>query len=178
MEYIGYGCFYACTKLKNVILKNNNLQIGALVFKSCSALKNIEIPKFLTDIPQEAFAWTGLSGALTIPDTVTSIGVSAFYDCSSLTSVTIPKSVTSIGVSAFSGCSSLQKVIFKGKTLSEVQAMTNYAWGITNTSIIETWNDASQEWVSDNYVKSKVMTISQYEQITPESDTLYFLSEE
>lgn len=33
--------------------------------------------------------------------------------------------------------------------------MANYPWGINNTSIISTWNDASQEWVGsklDSYV--------------------------
>ena len=71
-----------------------------------------------------------------IGNTETSIGDVAFAGCSSLTSVTIPDGVTNIGDVAFAGCSSLTSVTFLGKTLPQVQAMTNYPWGISNTSII------------------------------------------
>ena len=71
-----------------------------------------------------------------IGNTVTSIRYDTFSGCSGLTSVTIPNSVTSIGDVAFAGCSSLTSVTFLGKTLPQVQAMTNYPWGISNTSII------------------------------------------
>lgn len=37
----------------------------------------------------------------------------------------------------FSG-SSLEKVVFKGRTLEEVQAMANYPWGLSDTSKIQT----------------------------------------
>lgn len=38
-------------------------------------------------------------------------------------------------------------VTFKGKTLAEVQAMADYPWDIEDTSIIKTYNIATQEWV-------------------------------
>lgn len=92
---------------------------------------------------------------------VTSIGGWTFNDCNFLTSVTIPKSVTSIGKSAFYQCGSLASLVFKGKTLAEVKAMSNYPWGINNTSIISTWNAASQEWVDSKlsgYVQTSAFT--------------------
>jgi len=48
----------------------------------------------------------------------------------------IPNSVTSIGDYAFAGCSNLTSLIFQGKTLSEIQEIENYPWGIEDTSII------------------------------------------
>ena len=65
---------------------------------------------------------------ISIPNSVKFIGDWAFYNCTSLTSIKIPNSVKSIGDNAFHNCRSLKKVIFKGKTLEEVQAMENYPW--------------------------------------------------
>ena len=53
-----------------------------------------------------------------------------------MTDIEIPSSVLSIGSNAFSGCHSLSSVTFDGKTLEQVQAMANYPWGISDTSII------------------------------------------
>lgn len=39
--------------------------------------------------------------------------------------------------------------------------MANYPWGIDDTSIISTWNDASQEWVDSKlsgYVQTSAFT--------------------
>lgn len=73
-----------------------------------------------------------------IGNTVTNIGEAAFADSNptSLTSVTIPSSVTSIGTQAFYNCTNLTSVTFLGKTIAQVQAMTNYPWAIEDTSII------------------------------------------
>lgn len=64
-----------------------------------------------------------------------------------MTEIEIPSIVTSIGANAFQDCASLTSVVFKGKTLTQVQNMTDYPWGISDTSIITTWNDASKEYV-------------------------------
>ena len=97
---------------------------------------NVTIPDSVRDIKSSAFQnCTNLTN-VAIPDGVTSIWDMAFYGCSGLKSVTIPNDVTSIGHSAFAGCSELTSVTFLGKTLEQVQAMDNYPWGISNTSII------------------------------------------
>lgn len=54
-----------------------------------------------------------------------------------MTDIEIPSSVTSIGSNAFFGCHLLSSVTFHGKTLTQVQEMTNYPWGIADTSIIQ-----------------------------------------
>lgn len=71
-----------------------------------------------------------------IPDTVTAIGAWAFAGAEGMTDIEIPSSVSSIGSDAFFGCHILSSVMFEGKTLEQVQAMENYPWGITDTSII------------------------------------------
>ena len=37
-------------------------------------------------------------------------------------------------------------MVFRGKTLTQVQGMTNYPWELT-ASTISTWNDTSKEYV-------------------------------
>lgn len=99
-------------------------------------IKKIIIPNSVTSIGDHTFAGCTNLTSVTIPDSVTSIGTFAFSNCSRLTSVTIPDSVTSIGDFAFSDCSNLKSLIFKGKTLEEVQSMENYPFGIKDKSLI------------------------------------------
>lgn len=97
----------------------------------------VEIGSSVTSIGTYAFSGIGALKSITMPDSVTSIGNVAFGGCTGLTSVTIPSSVTSIGDSAFDSCISLASVTFSGKTLEQIQAMENYPWGISDTSIIK-----------------------------------------
>lgn len=93
-----------------------------------------------------------------IGNTVTNIGDLAFYECESLDSVTIPNTVISIGMavfirsgvsnivfppnverigdSAFFDCRYINSIVFQSKTISQVQQMSDYPWGIEDTSII------------------------------------------
>ena len=122
--------------LKEVVsIPDSVTGIGSLAFFDCSAMTSITIPNSVTNIQDQAFKGSGLT-SVTIPNSVTSIYNFAFEGCKDLTSVTIGNGVTSIGASAFKYCSSLTSVVFEGKTLAEVQAMSNYPWGITDTSII------------------------------------------
>ena len=181
-----------------VKMGNGVTSIGNDVFYFCSGLKSVTIPDSVTSIGEGAFEYCGRLTNVTIGNTVTNIGDSAFSDCESLTSVTIGNGVTNIGNSAFEYCSRLTNATFIGKTIEEVHGMSNYPWGISNPSIIKTANEATQEWVEEtkqeklsnaqitainsvvagDYVKAAVMTESEYAQITPDSDTVYFVTED
>ena len=95
--------------------------------------------------------------SIAIPDSVKRFGDGAFNKCASLNSIIIPSSVISIGENAFFGCHSLTSLVFKSKSKEQVEAMPNYPWGINNTSIISTWNNASQEMV-DSKLSGYVQT--------------------
>lgn len=148
------SAFYGCTSLTSVTIPDSVTSIGTGAFTGCSSLTSVTIPNSVTSIGNGVF--NGCSGltSVTIGNGVTSIGVGVFEDCTSLTNVTIGSGVTSIGDDAFVGCSNLANLTFLGKTLEQVQNIEDeegdkyYPWGITNTSIIKTWNDASQEWVT------------------------------
>lgn len=83
-------------------------------------------------------AFQGCSSLKTviIPDGVNNILSGTFVNCSSLTTVTIPSSVTFIDVSVFIMSDSLSSIIFKGRTIEEVQAMERYPWEV-DASIIK-----------------------------------------
>lgn len=145
----------------DVKLGNAVTSIGKAAFQDCQSLTSITIPESVERFGDEAFNNCASLKSINIPESVKSIGVGAFQICQSLTSMTIPESVVSIGFTAFLFCDNLKSLIFKGKTLAEVQAMANYPWGIIDTSIISTWNDASQEWVDSKlsgYVQTSAFT--------------------
>lgn len=145
----------------DVKLGNAVTSIGKAAFQDCQSLTSITIPESVERFGDEAFNNCASLKSINIPESVKSIGVGAFQICQSLTSMTIPESVVSIGFTAFLFCDNLKSLIFKGKTLAEVQAMANYPWGIIDTSIISTWNDASQEFVESKlsgYVQTSAFT--------------------
>ena len=152
-----------------VKIGNGVTTIGTQCFQGNTSLTSIEIPDSVTSINSGAFTGTGLA-TVEIPasvktlqrafthnpnltsivlneglETIDESGVLA--QCTSLSTLTIPASVTSIAENAFTYLTNISSVVFKEKTLAQVQAMTNYPWGISDTSIIKTYNVASQEWV-------------------------------
>ncbi len=53
-----------------------------------------------------------------------------------MTAITIPASVTSIGPGAFYKCVRLSNMVFDGKTVADVQGITNYRWSTDISTII------------------------------------------
>ena len=59
--------------------------------------------------------------------------------CSELKDVVLPSTVQSIGASTFAVwqyAQTISSLVVNEKTTAEVQAMSNYPWGIGNTSVI------------------------------------------
>lgn len=149
--------FYWIKKPVGVKFGNAVTSIVFRAFLECSQLKSITIPESVVNIGENAFTSCSRLKNITIPESVVNIGENAFSNCSSLSSITIPQSVVRIDSYAFSSCASLTSLIFKGKRKQQVEAMSNYPWGIEDTSAITTWNDASQEMV-DSKLSGYVQT--------------------
>ena len=109
-DYIQYGAFYNCTRLKSITIGNSVKSIGNSAFYNCTGLTSIIIPDSVTSIGGYAFnSCTGLK-SITIGNSVKSIGDSTFANCTGLTSIIIPDSVTSIRVGAFKSCTGLTSI--------------------------------------------------------------------
>ena len=161
VESIGHYVFDGCESLKHIIIPDSVKSIGNRAFGGCRSLTSIVIPDSVKSIGDATFYVCTSLTSIVIPDSVQSIGDGAFNGCTNLTSIVIPDSVESIGYSAFGGCESLksieipdsvefirydafldcynlEEVVFKGKTLDEVEAMENYSFGIEDKSVIKT----------------------------------------
>ena len=128
--------FYKCSSLESVTIGNGVKSIEEGAFSYCSRLAHVMIGNGVTSIGDYAFYECHMLTSIMIPDSVTDIGFMAFMNCSSLTSVMIPNSVTSIGYYVFNGCNNLKDIIFEGKTLEEIRAMSGYPWNIKDKSAI------------------------------------------
>ena len=159
LSSIGGYAFYSCANLSSVVLNDGLIEIGTQAFRDCSGLKSISLPNSLTTIRNNCFRSSGLI-AIVLPSSLTLLEGSSFLNCTSLTSVTIPNTLTSIPGSFFYGCTALVNltipssvtsigssalgiglttnnptITFEGKTVSDVQGMTNYPWAAkTNTT--------------------------------------------
>ena len=137
VTHIDSDAFWQCESLETITIPNNIINIGYGAFAQCRSLETITIPDSVKYIGYYAFYDCKSLMSITIPNGVINIGKSAFSFCNSLTSITIPDSVTSIGDGSFYYCLSLKEVIFKGKTLNQVEQMENYPFGIVNENIIK-----------------------------------------
>ena len=135
---IGASAFANCYELTSVTIQDSVTSIGENVFSGCSGLTSVTIPNSVTSIGGGAFSECISLMHVIIPDGVTSIGDYAFSSCYGI-SITIPTSVTYIGKDAFNSAEYYDPpgtITFINRTLSEVQELDNYSWGISNTNII------------------------------------------
>lgn len=146
---MGRDVLFNCSALTDAKIGSSLSSIARNCFERCSSLSTTNIPNNIKTIEIYAFYNSGLTG-ITIPDSVTNIEDNVFGYCRNLQNVFVGAGVNDIGLSAFDNCDSLSSVVFKGKTLDEVQAMQNYPWGIPSDKlgIISTENIATQEWVT------------------------------
>ena len=110
----GYGCFWDCTKLVDVILPVSLNSIGARAFQECSSLVSIAIPSNVTSIGSAAFLDCSNLSSVYLSDGLQNINSQAFMDCTKLTEILIPANVRFIGAQAFANCGSLKKITFIG----------------------------------------------------------------
>lgn len=115
VESIGYGTFFYCEGLIEIIVASENA-------KYTSDVNGVLYDKNKTMLIQ----YPNGSGneSLTIPAGVTSISERAFYYCPGLKSISFPNSVTIIGESAFEGCIGLVNLNFP----SNLSTIGDYAF--------------------------------------------------
>ena len=134
-DYIQYGAFYNCTRLKSITIGNSVKSIGNSAFYNCTGLTSIIIPDSVTSIGGYAFnSCTGLK-SITIGNSVKSIGDSTFANCTGLTSIIIPDSITSIGDYAFYNCTGLKSITIGNSVKSIGDSAFHNCTGLTSIII-------------------------------------------
>ena len=172
---IGLHTFYMCNTISNIIIPNSVTNIGSYAFFDCENLSNIVIPNSVTSMSRafvncysltditipnsissidiDEFSYCNSLSNIVIPDSVINIGAQAFAGCRSLSNIVIPDSVINIGNYVFGNCEKLTSIVVKGKTQAEADALLANASVPSGCEII-IWNDASQEWVSNDFISS------------------------
>lgn len=110
---IGYGAFYHCDNLEDVVIPASVTEIEPAAFAETAWLE-----KQMTDRQQPyliagdgiLLAYSGMESKVEIPEGVKKIGAEAFKGNTRITSVKLPESLTVIGEDAFAGCSSLVSI--------------------------------------------------------------------
>ena len=137
VESIGYGAFYGCTGLTQVIIPSSVKIIRDKAFEGCTGLTQVNIPNSVTRIDDGAFkGCTGLT-QVNIPNSVESIEENAFEGCTSLIQVTIPESVKSIRYGTFRDCNSLTNINIPNSVRSIEERAFKGCTGLTQVTIPE-----------------------------------------
>lgn len=126
VETFGTNVFEKCTSLVTVDLSAAK-SLDSKLFLGCTKLANVTLGNNIIDIPQETFSGCKALKAITLPQGLQHLGNNAFYQCTGLTSIEIPEGVTKLlpkitsadsaytsSMRVFYGCTGLTKVVFKG----------------------------------------------------------------
>lgn len=126
VETFGTNVFEKCTSLVTIDLSAAK-SIDIKLFLGCTKLANVTLGNNIIDIPQETFSGCKALKSITLPQGLQHLGNNAFYQCTGLTSIEIPEGVTKLlpkitsadsqyttSMKVFYGCTALTKVVFKG----------------------------------------------------------------
>lgn len=121
------NCFDGCSKLENISIPNNVVNISlssdapirSLTIPEGCTIENINSSTLQSYVPSSTGTIpTGYSALeyYYIPSSATTINTMAFSGCISLNHVVIPETVTNINANAFLGCAALKEVEMKSMT--------------------------------------------------------------
>ena len=142
VEIIGYGAFWECDELSDVVFSDNLRSIGEMAFED-TYLRKLVLPSKVTYIGANAFP-TVLE-EITLPEGLAEIEANAFKN-TSIKEIVIPDSVRILGAYCFDGCESLTTVYLG----SGLERMGNTLFKNTNIKTIY-YNGTEEDW--DNIVK-------------------------
>ena len=119
---IGYGAFYHCDELENVVIPNTVTYIAPFAFDKTKWMEDFEnsSKEFLIVGDGILLAYNGGQSHVTIPEGVKRIAPYAFYKHNGLLSVSMPDSLIEIGESAFEDCNNMSEV-FGGTNIQVIK---------------------------------------------------------
>ena len=107
---IGDDCFLNCQRLEKLSIPSFITFLGNNAFKNCSSLISIDIPSSVVSFGKNLFDGCSSLVQVSLPSTLKIIDEYMFNECQSLTEILIPSSVDRIECYSFKKCSSLKKI--------------------------------------------------------------------
>ncbi|MCQ2523970.1 MAG: leucine-rich repeat protein [Lachnospiraceae bacterium] len=123
VENIGYGAFYHCDSLSNVLIPDSVKNIEASAFDNTLWMKNWQNngeSDFLIVGDGILIAYKGTSSVVHIPDDVRVIAAESFMNHKGITEVYLPENLEKVCEGAFKGCINL-KYVSKGSYLNQIE---------------------------------------------------------
>ena len=135
LKYIGEEAFSACTKLTELTISSNVVEIGRLAFFMCTKLEKVDIPLCTEVIGVNAFQYCPELTTVTFGKNTTSVAKTltiqdgAFSTCAKLTNISIPNHTIQVGIDVFKDSSDsiysyYENIAYIGQWLIKPQ-MTN-----------------------------------------------------
>lgn len=109
---VGEKSFASCDGIEKVSFPNSLTEIKKNGFYACRKLKSVVLPS-VKSVDQSAFQLNDLLETISLPNTLTYIGESAFSDCPKVQSIKIPNSVSFLGPWAFVMDNSAKELVFE-----------------------------------------------------------------
>ena len=147
--------FFACSKLVNLTILSDSLNVNSLVLGNLPKLKEIKVNEdnskymvedgilFSKDGRKIYLYPVGKTGDTYVFDSnVKEIGDNAFSDCPYLKKINIPDTIENVGSSAFSSCSNLKEAIVNAKKLNRLTFFrSSNLESVTIGSNVSSWGD-------------------------------------
>ena len=112
--HIGAYAFHSCYNAEKITLPSFAESIGKNAFYGCKAAKSIILPGGISELSYGLFYDCWALEEINVPGSVQTINSYAFYECQKLNTVSLPKSLKKIDSYAFMSCYSLEKVYYGG----------------------------------------------------------------
>lgn len=107
---IGAWAFDCCVSLERVDLPSTIRKIGRSAFLCCTSLRGIDLPEGFVALGPQAFGECCYLERVGLPSTLAFVGDAAFFDCASLTAVRLADGIRAIGLAAFHNCRALEDI--------------------------------------------------------------------
>ncbi len=137
VTHIGYGAFYHCEDLLQILVPDTVTDIEASAFEHTRMLENwldYGSGNFLVMGDGILVAYRGYDSKIKIPEGIKQIGPGVFKDYLGLLEVTIPDSCVRICEEAFSGCKNLQNV-YGGMHVATIEDRAFYGCPISTVRV-------------------------------------------
>ena len=135
---IGYGAFYHCDSLSDIVIPTSVTDIEPFAFDNTKWLDDwyTRGQEFLIVGDGILLAYNGSDSHVTIPEGVKKIAPYVFYKHNGLLSVSLPDSLVEIGEAAFSGCTNLYDV-YGGTNVKVIKDRAFYECPLQTVKITE-----------------------------------------